>query len=209
MSHRRPLLRELIRTFFADYLRLVEPDSAAQMWLEGITFPRSESLPEWTDDDLREVGVVAEVFSRRGELVTVLVQIEPEAMAPPEAARRLGRYLMGLELRYGQPVLISVIFLQGGRPGVRLESGVIGEACGIELVRVFYTTFSIGESRAEYYLERPEPLAWVFALLMRPTERTPEEHCRACLARIDSAPVDEERRALLRRAADTLLGRRG
>jgi hypothetical protein len=201
MSDRRPLLLELIRTFFADYMRLVEPDSAVQMQLERITFPE---LPE-APDDLCDLGVVAEVLSRRGETVTVISQVEPEVLSPPEIARRLGRYLMRLELCYGQPVLISVVYLQGGRSGIRLESGAIAEACGIELARVYYTTFGLSESRGEYYLERPEPLAWAFAALMRPAKRTPEEHRQACLEQIAAAHLDEERRTLLHRAAEAFL----
>jgi hypothetical protein len=167
------------------------------MSLDRITFPKQ--------DGFRETGVVAEVPSHQGELVTVLVQIEPEMPAPPEIARRLGLSLLGLELRYGQPVLLSVVYLQGGRPGIQVESGVISEACGIDLVRIYYTSFALGESRAEYYLERPEPLAWVFATLMTPAKRTPEEHRRACLERIAAAPLDEERRLLLLRGAEALL----
>lgn len=205
MSDRRPLLRDLIQTFFADYLRLVEPDSAARMWLDRITFPRSEKLGPCEDEGFRETGVIAEVSSHRGELVTVLALIEPEVLAPPEIARRLGHYLMELELRYGQPVLLSVVYLQGGRPGIHLESGVISEACGIDLVRIYYTSFALGESRAEYFLERPEPLAWVFATLMTPVKRTPEEHRCACLERIAAASLDEESRLLLLRAAEAFL----
>jgi hypothetical protein len=205
MSDRRPLLKQLIQTFFADYLRLVEPDSAARMCLDQITFPRPEKLIEGEDGDFREAGVVAEVLSHRDERVTVVARIEPEALAPPEIARRLGHHLMGLELRYGQPVLLSVIYLQGGIPGTRLESGVISQACGIDLVRIYYTSFALGESRAEFYLDRAEPLAWVFAALMRPVKRTPEEHRRACLERIAAAPLDEERRLLLRRGAEAFL----
>ena len=197
MSDRRFLLRDLIQTFFADYLRLVEPDAARQMCLDRITFPRA--------DGFRETGVVAEVPSHRGERVTAVVQLELEAPTPPETARRLGESLLGLRLCYGQPVLLSVVSLQGGRPGVHLESGVISEACGIDLVRVYYTSFALGESRAEHYLERPEPLAWVFAALMTPVKRTPEEHRRACLERIAAAPLDAESRLLLLRGAEAFL----
>jgi len=211
MPERRPLLRDLIQTFFADYLRLVEPDSAARMVLDRITFPQPGKLAECEDDDFRAIGVVAEVPSHRGELVTVLVQIEPEALTPPEVGRRLGHYLMGLEIRYGQPVLLSILYLRGGRPGVHLESAAIGEACGIELVRIYYTSFGLAETRAEYYLERPEPVAWAFAALMRPTKRTPEEHRCACLERIAAAPLDEELRRRLRQGAEAFLsaGREG
>jgi hypothetical protein len=62
------------------------------------------------------------------------------------------------------------------------------------------------ESRAEHFLERPEPLAWAFAAWMRPTKRTPDEHARACLERIAGAALDEERRTLLRRSVKASLG---
>lgn len=210
MSDRRPLLRDIIQTFLADYLRLVEPDSACQLWLDRITFPsRPEKLGGCGDADFREIAVVAEVPSHRGEIVTVLVQIEPEALPPPEIARRLGRFLLELEIFYGQPVLLSVLYLQGGRPGTHLESGVLSEACGIELARIYYTTLALAETRAEFYLERPEPLAWAFAALMRPTKRTPEEHRRACLDRIAAAPLDEAHRALLRQGAEAFFPAEG
>ena len=211
MPERRPLLRDLIQTFFADSLRLVEPDSAVQMWLDRITFPSPGKRAECEDEDFRAIGVIAEVPSHRGELVTVLVQIEPEALNPPEVGRRLGHSLMGLEIRYGQPVLLSVLYLQGGRPGVHLESAAIAEACGIELARIYYTSFGLGETRAEHYLDRPEPLAWAFAALMRPTKRTPDEHRCACLERIAAAPLDEELRRKLQRGAEAFLraGREG
>jgi hypothetical protein len=205
MPERRPLLRDLIQTFFADYLRLVEPDSAARMRLDRITFPEPGKRAECPDDDFRAIGVVAEVPSLSGEMVTVLVQIEPEALTPPEVGRRLGHYLMGLEIRYGQPVLLSVLFLRGGRPGVRLESAALAEVCGIELARIFFTSFGLGETRAEAYLDRPEPLAWAFAALMQPTQRTPDEHRCACLERIAVAPLDEGLRRRLQQAAECFL----
>lgn len=202
MSDHRPLLRHLIRTFFTDYVRLVEPDSVGKMRLDLTTFPPLERYTELTEDDQLDLGVVAEVPARRGGIVTVFVQVEEEVRTPPEAASRLGRYLTGLELRYGQPVFLSILYLRGGRPGVRLESAAIGEAFGIELARIFYTAFCLEGMRAEYYLERPEPLAWALAALMRPLQRGPEEHRQACLGRIAAAGLSPQRRGLLCQAVE-------
>ncbi|HBL30975.1 MAG TPA: hypothetical protein DD490_29430, partial [Acidobacteria bacterium] len=195
--------------FFADYLRLVEPDSARQMWLEGITFPRSGKLAEPEERELFQHGVVAEVPSRRGQIITVVVAVEIEPPAPEEIPQRLGGYLMDLGLRYGEPVLLSVVHLRGGCPGIRLESGVLAELCGIELVRVYYTCFGVEEARAEMFLERQEPLAWLFASLMRPRTRSPAEHRRACLEKIAGAPLEEEHREILRRGAEAFLAEVG
>ena len=180
------LLRDLIRTFFADYLRLIEPDAAPKMRLDRITFPPKDFAQ----------GVVAEVPRRKGEPVTAVVRIEPER----KALRPLSADLRHLDLRYGQPVLVSEIRLAGGRPGMHLESAVVGEAFGIELARIFYTVLGLQGARAEYYLERPEPLAWALAAWMRPLRTSLEEHRHACRARIDAANLCESRRSLLRRA---------
>ena len=185
---RPDLLRTLIRTFFADYLRLVECDAAREMRLDRITFPRKRF----------EHGVIATVPPKKGETVTVIARIEHAREAPRPLAGDLRR----LGLRYGQPVLFSVLRLTGGRPGAHLESAPLGEAFGIEQTRIFYTVFGLEGARAEYYLERPEPLAWALSAWMRPIRRRPEEHRRACLERIEAKELPKLQRSLLRRAVE-------
>lgn len=185
---RSDLLRALIRTFFADYLRLVESDAAREMRLDQITFPRRTF----------EHGVIAEVPPKKGETVTVIARIEHTREAPRPLAGDLRR----LGLRYGQPVLLSVLRLAGGRPGAHLESAPLGEAFGIELTRIFYTVFGLDGARAEYYLERPEPLAWALSVWMRPIRRRPEEHRRACLERIAATDLPGPQRTLLRQVVE-------
>lgn len=185
------LLRGLIRTFLADYLRIVEPDAAAGMRLDQIRLRRGPS---------DGTGVVAEVSGRQiAERVTVLVRIEPEALPPCVSSQRIRQSLRDLRLLSGEPVLASVLSVRGGRPGIHLDSGVLSEALGIETARIHFTSLGLVETRAEYYLERPEPLAWALAARMRPTRRSLEEHRRACLERIANASLDEKRRSLLRR----------
>ena len=193
MSPELRLLRDLIRSFFPDYLRLVEPDAAAEMRLEQIVLRRYR---------LEGAGLVADVTGRNGqERVTVLVQIEPQALT--DSSLRIRQSLRSLRLPYGEPVLASVVYLRGGLPGIRLESGLLAEALRVEMARIYFTTFALEASRAEYFLERPEPLAWAFAAWMRPTRRAPAEHRRACLERIAAAELDTKRRALLRRGVET------
>lgn len=187
------ILRTLIRSFFADYLRIVEPEAVDGLRLDQVAF-RRKLPPDGS-------GLLAEVASRtEGESVTVLVRIEPEGLTSGETSSRIGQSLRSLRLRYVKPVLASAVYLQGGRPGLRLESGVVARACGIDMSRLYFTTFGLTESRAEHFLERPEPLAWALASRMRPTRRTPDEHRRACLERIAGAALDEKRRTLLRRS---------
>lgn len=192
------ILRSLIRSFFADYLRIVEPEAAGRLRLDQVAFRRMRP-PDGH-------GLLAEVASRtEGESVTALVLLAPEMLVPGEISQRIRQSLRALRLPYAQPLLASAVCLQGGRPGLRLESGIVARACGIDLARLYFTTFGLDGSCAEHYLKRPEPLAWALAARMQPTQRTPDEHARACLERIAGADLDEPRRILLRRSVKAFL----
>jgi len=204
MPHRIPCLRELVRTFFADYLRLVEPDSAVHLRLDRATLLPLSPFGEETDEP-ETAGVLAEVPTRRGEKVTILVLLEPEALGPADISRRLSRWFMDLEIRYAQPVLLSVLYLQGGRPGVTLEAASICKVMDMEILRIFFTAFGVAGSRAEYFLERPEPVAWALSALMRPLRHGRARHKWLCRQRIAAAELPAPHRDLLAGAVDAFL----
>jgi hypothetical protein len=209
MPHRIPLVQEVLRTFLADYLRIVEPDSAQFLRLDRIALPDLREVPGWTEAERSMLGVVAAVPASWGEKVTVVVQVEPEGLTPPELSRRLGRYFMDLEIHYSQPVLLNVVYLRGGRPGITLETAPLCHLCGMELVRLYFTTFALERARAELYLDRPEPLAWALSAAMHPVHHSRERHRDLCLERLAAAGLAEEPAALLRRFIDTFGGDQG
>jgi hypothetical protein len=195
----RPLFRETLETFLPDYLRLVEPDSASHLHLDCITFPEPGRAPRWTEGETPQAGVIAQVPSRWSETVTVVVQVEPLALAPAELASRLGRIFMDLEIHYCQPVLLNVIYLRGGRPGINLETAPVCRVFGLDVLRLYFTAFGLEGSRAEYYLERPEPISWALSALMPPLRHSRERHRELCLERIATAGLEAQRSALLKR----------
>lgn len=196
MSDPYPFFRELFQTFLGDYLKIAEPDSAEHFLTDKARLLALD-VAGWTDQERREMGALAEVPTRRGEVVTVLIQPELEPRGPAETAERFGRYFLALESRWTQPVLLSVVYLRGGRPGVNLESAAVCKVFGMEVLRIFYTAFGLSEARGDYYLERPEPLAWALAALMRPVRLSRAEHKLACLQRIAAADLAEREKSLL------------
>jgi hypothetical protein len=197
MPHHNALFRETLQAFLSDYLRLVEPDSAQHLSLDRITFPDLTGVPGWTSAERQDLGVVGEAPARWGEKVTILVQLEPEALTPAELSRRIGRYFMDLEIHYCQPVLLSVLYLRGGRPGVNLETAPVCRILNMDILRIYFSAFGLGGCRAEYYLERPEPLAWALSALMEPFRNSRARHRELCLDRIAAAGLAAERRTLL------------
>lgn len=188
--------RELFQTFLGDFIRIAEPDFAAHLVPEQARFPVLD-LTGWSDEERAAAGTVADVPTRIGDSVTVLIHAEPEPLGPVETSRRLSRYFVGLEAKYSQPVVLAAVYLRGGRPGLNLESTSVNPLLDVEMVRIFYTAFGLAESRAEHYLERPEPLAWALAALMRPVRRSRAEHRRACLQRITRAGLPGRETRLL------------
>jgi hypothetical protein len=205
MPHRNPLLREILQTFLADYLRLIEPDSAEHLALDRLAFPDLARVPGWTTGERQSLGVVGEAQARWGEKVTILVRVEPEALTPAELSRRMGRYFMDLEIHYCQPVLLSVIYLRGGRPGVNLETAPVCRILDMDILRIYFSAFGLAGCRAEYYLERPEPVAWALSALMLPVRHSRARHRELCLERISASGLEEGRRALLIRFIDAFL----
>ena len=68
--------------------------------------------------------------------------------------------------------------------------GVVGP------LRMDYATWGLRGSRAEYYLARPEPLAWGLSMFMQ-TSGSRAAHKRACLERIRAAGLPPSHRRLL------------
>jgi hypothetical protein len=205
MPHRAPLLREILQTFLADYLRVVEPDSAEHLDLGRITFPVPD-LPDWPQSERRDTGLVAEIPARWGEKVTLVLQIEPEALTPAELSRRLGGYFMDLEIHYCQPVLLNVLYLRGGRPGINLETAPVCRIFDMDVLRIYFTAFGLGTSRAEYFLERPEPVSWALSAVMQPVHHSRARHRTLCLERIAAADLPEDQRVLLTKFVEVCLG---
>lgn len=188
--------RELFQTFLADFLKIAEPDYIPHLILEQIRYPVLD-LTGWTDDQRAALGVVADIPATDGTSVTILIHTEPAPLDPIGTAKLLARPFFHLEAAYSQPVLLTTVYLHGGRPGINLESAAIRQVFGMEVVRILYTTFGLSESRAEHYLERPEPLAWALAALMRPTHRSRAEHRKTCLERILGAGLPARETRLL------------
>jgi len=186
-------LRELLRAFLPDYLRLVEPES--------VNFLDFEQLALLDTDD--PAHVAATVPSRQTQqLVTVLVLLQESPLPPAGVGQTIAHHLAQFDLHVIDAILLSVIFLEGGRPGVNLETAPLCRLFGQDLIRIYYTAWGgLKNLRAEYYTDRSEPLAWALAPYFRTTD--PAALRARCRARIAAATaLDEEPRALLLSAVE-------
>jgi hypothetical protein len=202
------LAKNLLETFFDDFMRLAAPEAAARLRLSEAVFLDKQAFTDWPEGNRREMDLLAEVPVAEEGGGTVLVHIEIESSARAGISTRLWRYYMQIRLRHGLQVISLLVNLKGGRPGVHREQLKEGfeewEAASFR-----FRVFSLSGCLAEDYLARPEPLAWALAALMRPGRWSRAEHKLECLRRIAAAELPGGHRWLLGNWVETYLQLRG
>jgi predicted transposase YdaD len=185
------LFKSLLRAFLPDLLRLVAPGVAARLHLDRVTFLDKELL---AGDGRREADLVARIPLRdKGALI---VHVEIEARARRAMPQRLRAYALRIQSLYEGQLLTILLNLRGGPAGIQ-RTRLEGELLDPGLSSFHYTVFGLAGSLAAEYLERPEPLAWALAAVMRSGPMSQAEHKLACLHRIATARLDVDREILL------------
>jgi hypothetical protein len=189
------LSKSLLKIFLADFLSLIDPESASLLRPREATFLDKEDFTDWPTGNRREMDLVAKVPVARKE-IPLLVHVEIETDFSVNMDHRLWQYYMQLRLRHNVPVLPILVNLRGGRPGV--YRGTLWEGFGGKKTAIFhYRGLGLSGCQAQEWLARPEPIAWAFAALMRPGNWSRAKLKLECLRRIARSGVVGLRKQIL------------
>jgi Domain of unknown function (DUF4351) len=202
------IFKELLRAFLADLIRLVAPELAQRFRFAEATFHDRERFIAWPKGERREVDLLAEVPVVGRAEERVVIHAEVEARARRATAHRLLRYAQLLGPEFDRPVLSVLVNLRGGRGGAAWRE-VAEEVLGQPVLRFRFLEFGLAKCRAEEYLARPEPLAWVLSALMRRERLSPAEHKVRCLKRLAAADLTGKQQLILGRCVDAYLDLHG
>ena len=128
------LSKSLLKTFFADFLCLIDPELVPCLRTGNATFLDKEVFTDWPAGDRREMDLLAEV-PVEGEDLPLLVHVEIETESRAGMDRRLWHYYMQLRLRHGLEVYPVLLNLRGGPPGIR--PGILREGFNGKMTAVF------------------------------------------------------------------------
>ncbi|MEM1177441.1 MAG: DUF4351 domain-containing protein [Acidobacteriota bacterium] len=197
------LWKELLRSFFPEFLKLAAPKVAAALVGEEPRFLEQESLTDLLDGVHVRMDLVAEV-RRRGKVGSlVIVHIEVERDFGESMDRRVFRYFAHLKLKLDLPIIPIVLFLRGGPPGVeRRHYREVVE----DLVVVDFTYVAVGLSKAaaEDFLNT-SPLGAALASCTRGDKLPIHERKYRCVEAILDAGVNDAQQMLLLNAVETYL----
>jgi hypothetical protein len=204
MPRHDSIFKVLLRSFFANLLRLVVPDLAGRLDLAHPVFLDKEFFTAGRQRRELDLLVRVSVLGDGGH--TFLIHVEVEARALAGMGRRLWRYHNQIQAFHDCDVLSIVLYLERGRAGVQVQ-GLTDDLLGPDLGENFrYVAFGLAGCEAADYLARPEPLAWALAALMRRGPLSRPVLKLACLRRIAAADLDDARRILLVDCVETYLG---
>jgi hypothetical protein len=203
MAPHDPLFKSLLRTFFAGFLRLVVPKTAERLDLSAPVFLDKEFSTAGPPAQARVVDLLVQVpLKKNGN--ALLVHIEVETRARRGIGERLRSYHRWIRIRHEGQILSIVLFLHGGKAGLR-ELTLQDELVGPGLTKFRYLTFGIDRCSAADYLTKPEPLAWALAALMDRGTWSRVELMMRCLSRIADARLSETESCELVNCVETYL----
>lgn len=208
MTDHDQLFKKLFEEFFAQLLKIIDPSLTERLKPKEATFLQQEVFSGVGEGDRAIVDLAAKVPVIDGQPPLVLIHVEIERQFSNTMAERLWRYYMYLRLNFSEPVIPILINLSGGPPGVT-EAGWIDEVLGREVANFRYVSFGLSGSLAEEFLDRPQPLAWGLAALMRSKTWDRVEQKIRCLRAIVSADVNEKQGMLLLDLVHTYLELQG
>ena len=160
------LFKTVIRTFFKDFIELLDAELAATLDLDDPDFLPPEVFSDFQKQGHMIPDLVARIATREGEERLVLFHVDVEANFSNAMDQRVRLYSMHLELTFKLPVISAVLFLKGGPSGVELrlvEREIGGRVFGTFL----YFAFGLSQSLAEDYVDLPQTVAPALAALMR------------------------------------------
>lgn len=198
------LFKQLFQIFLTDLLSLAEPEALLFLDTRQLRFLNPETYTHWPEGERRQVDLLAFAPTRGSGEDQFLVHVEVERNARSAMGHRLWCYANLLQGRHGVPVLTILVNLRGGIAGVTREA--VRKETSYREVSVFhYTAFSLSGCRAEEYLDRPEPLAWGLASLMRPAALSRAQLKAECHRRILRAALDPHPKGVLVNCVQTYL----
>jgi Domain of unknown function (DUF4351)/Putative transposase, YhgA-like len=174
------IFKQLLRTFFADFLRLVVPQALERLDLSSPELLDKELFAGGPQGRRRELDLLVRVRNPEGR--PLLIHVEIEARASRGMKERLWSYCNQIQARYDTPALTIEVCLKRGLPGIHLETWE--SPFGPDFSGFRYVSFGLAGCRAGEYLDRPEPLAWALAALMDPGSWSRAELKMACFRRI-------------------------
>src|SRR3972149_12045550 len=152
------LFKDILRSFFRDFLELFYPEVERGLDFETLRFLDKEVFTSLPEGSSREVDVLAELETQTGSRELVLVHVEVEAKRKRGFPKRMFQYFALLWAKYQIPIFPIVVYLRGGQTAVSEEDFRMS-ALGRERLWFRYSAVALARVEGREDVEKGTPLA--------------------------------------------------
>ncbi|MBV5257681.1 DUF4351 domain-containing protein [Synechococcus moorigangaii CMS01] len=197
------LFKELLTTFFWDFLALFAPEILETAEQDSFTFLTQEVFNDLPGQARRNVDIVAKLRFR-GQETCFLVHIENQAASQAEFAERMFLYFARLYEKYRLPIYPIALFSYGSPQRPEPETFAVAFPSK-QILSFSFQSIQLNRLPWRDFLRQPNPVA---AALMAKMNFKPEERPKVkleCLRMIVTLRLDSARIHFLSGFVDTYL----
>jgi predicted transposase/invertase (TIGR01784 family) len=195
--------KELISTFFIEFLELFVPELAALVESGSVRFLQQEYFTDVLAGEKKIIDLLAEV-KLRGQDATIVLHFEAQSASESAFNRRLFYYFSVLHQRQGKDIYPIVVF-SFDKP-FRAESDQYQvEIAGLRVLDFRFKAIQLNRMNWRDYLDQANPVAAALMSKMRiATEDRPKVKAE-CLRLMVTLKLDPAKMSLVSKFVDTYL----
>jgi hypothetical protein len=149
--------KELISTFFMEFLVLFLPEFAATIDPTSVTFLQQEYFIDLVEGEEKIVDLLAEV-KLAGEDATILIHLEPQSTAQTIFPQRLFFYFARLHQKHLKPIYPIAVFSYDQPKKVAKTSYTVGFP-HLKVLEFNFAAIQLNQLDWRDYLDRSNPVA--------------------------------------------------
>ncbi|MDB9446940.1 Rpn family recombination-promoting nuclease/putative transposase [Anabaena sp. CS-542/02] len=189
------LFKELISTFFVEFLELFLPQVVREIDRESIQFLPQEVFNDVTSGDKKEIDLLAQVRYQQQETY-FLIHVENQSYSQSDFAKRMFKYFARLHEKYDLPIYPVVIF-SFDEPQRREPENYQLAFSDLQVLDFNFRAIQLNQLRWRDYLTQSNPVA---AALMAKMKIPPSERPQVkaeCLRLLITLKLDPARMQLI------------
>lgn len=197
------LFKELIQTFFWEFIELFLPEVLEYVETDTLTFLPEEIFTDVTSGDKRKIDLLAQV-KWEGQDSYFLIHLENQAYNQKQFERRMFHYFARLDAKYLLPIFPIVIFSYE-EPKRREKSQYTVNFPNRKVLEFNYFSIQLNNLKWRNFLNQPNPVA---AALMAKMDFQPQERVRVkleCLRMLVTLQLNPAKIELISGFIDTYL----
>jgi predicted transposase YdaD len=195
--------KELISTFFIEFLELFVPELASVIEPNSITFREQEYFVDLVEGEAKIIDLLAEV-KLTGEDATILVHIEPQSTGRPIFPQRMFFYFSRLHQKHLKRIYPIAIFSYA-EPLEAAKTEYKVEFPSLKVLEFNFTAIQLNQLNWRDYINQANPVAAALMAKMKIAEVDRPKVKAECLRLLVTLKLDPAKTRLISKFVDTYL----